>query len=86
MVVERQLFNLGCCPTCGSGRIRITHVEKPRRRVRCKVCGRRWVCLEIIEAPDGKWVIPVLVELLTQGRLAALPSSVRSKLLSIIAE
>lgn len=85
MDLERAFFNTGLCPFCGSTRILVTHTDKPRRRLRCRICQKRWGSLEIIETADGAWLPGVIAILLSQGRLAGLPFAVIQKLLSIAA-
>lgn len=86
LLMDRQVLNTGSCPHCGSGRIRVLRTERPRRRLVCQICNRRWWTLEVIETPNGGW-LPCLVEvLLHQGRLATLPWAIREKLLFIAGE
>lgn len=81
MIDERKYFNMGICPACRSGRIKVTSTTKPRRRLKCMVCGQRWQTLEIVEGPD--WVKGVFEILLIQGRLTHLSIEDRRKILSI---
>lgn len=65
---EHHYFNLGLCPSCGSGRIRVTTTQKPRRRYKCLVCENTWGCLEVVETKG--WLSGVLEILLSQGRFS----------------
>ncbi len=67
--MRRQAFNVGSCPFCGSGRIKVTSTTRPFRFFSCKVCERSWKCLEVIIGRDF-WLSDVLLELLSQGRLS----------------
>lgn len=78
---ERHVFNLGVCPFCGSGKIKVTTVTKPRRRYKCHICSKNWGCLEIVEM-DG-WLAGVLDLLLSQGRLSEYDFKTRRHIMSI---
>jgi transcriptional regulator NrdR family protein len=79
--MKRQCLNTGSCPFCGSGRIKVTNTIKPRRRFQCKVCQKRWKCLEIIERDF--WLSDVLTELLSEGRLAEYDFKTRKAITAI---
>ena len=79
--MKRQCLNIGVCPHCGSGRIRVTNTTKPRRRFQCKVCLKNWKCLEIIERDF--WLSDVLTELLSEGRLSEYDFKTRKAITAI---
>lgn len=82
MLPERKVFNIGSCPFCGSGKIRVSHTMRPNRRLRCLVCGRHWKTVEFIESET--WLPALLESYLSQGRFAHLDPGLREKILSII--
>ncbi len=67
--MDRHHFQLGLCPACASGRVKVTSTSRPYRHLRCLVCDYRWKTLEVIIS-DPHWLPGVLVGLLQRGELA----------------
>jgi hypothetical protein len=70
--MNRRIFATGSCPDCGSGKINVVRTERPRRRVKCRVCGSRWWTLELVEDFQPGWLEEFLETLLAEGRLVEL--------------
>lgn len=66
---RRRTFNVGSCPACGSGRIFVSHTERPIRRLKCRICGHKWKTLEIIDQ-GPQWLENFLSYMLSEGRLS----------------
>ena len=48
---KSQIVNLGVCPHCCSGKIMVYSSQKPYRYWKCKVCGKNWKTLEVMQMP-----------------------------------
>lgn len=59
----------GLCPKCRSGRVGVVQTDRPRRRLKCKVCGFSWATREVNEG-KGPWLADLVRELLITGELA----------------
>ena len=46
--MDSKTFYTGTCPACKSGRLKVLKTERPRRRIRCAVCGHTFSTVEII--------------------------------------
>ena len=79
--MKRKLFQVGNCPACGSGRLKVISVTRPRRYIKCLVCDCHFKTLEIIEKPY--WPSEVLAELLGLGYLSEYPFRIRQSIINI---
>ena len=66
--MDRHFFQIGVCPSCGSGLVKVTSTTRPYRHHACSVCQYRWKTLEIVVS-DKNWLPGVLIELLQRGEL-----------------
>lgn len=47
-----KVFECGQCPACGSHNIRVTHTDRPVRRMLCADCRVRWKTITVNQLYD----------------------------------